>query len=216
MSGRRSSSSDGRPAGIAGSSLRERRDLDRERGGRLAEEHRERVFELATPALESDRVGARVRRLGLRAREIELADVAQVEALLQEPYAFVPPGHGLAQDAQLVVGGTQREIGLRHVRLQRERHRAEGRDVRLVVAARRVDGIGHAPEEIHLVAHRRAARATRCTDRRRCREAGRARPPWAGRATARSRRLPAECGPPSQRRRASAPAPRARQPPADF
>ena len=73
MSGRRSSSAEGRPGGTTGTVGRERRRRDRELGRRLADQHGDRVLERG--ALDAD-----VDRLRLRALELGLAVITSVSA----------------------------------------------------------------------------------------------------------------------------------------
>src|SRR5262249_17991837 len=84
--------------------------------------------------------------------EIELADIPEVEAPLQQAHALLAQLHRITQQLELLVGFAQGEIDLRDISLQGKRYRAEARFTRLVVAARRVDAVGDATEQIYFVA----------------------------------------------------------------
>ncbi len=88
-------------------------------------------------ALHADGFGARRGQLGTGARQVEFADVAQVEAALRDLDAFFTQAYRVGQRHQLGIERAQPEIGLRDVGLQGQQHRAEVGFGRRRIAPRR-------------------------------------------------------------------------------
>ena len=80
------------------------------------------MLELRSLALERNGIAARCCELGLSTRDVKLADFAEVEAPLQQTSTIFAQAQSVAQQRELFVGLAQREIGLRHIGLQRELH----------------------------------------------------------------------------------------------
>ena len=85
------------------------------------------MLELRALALERDRVAPRRRELGLRAGRVELVDLAQVEAPLQQANVLLAQPYGVAEKPELGVRLAQCEVGLGDVGLQRKLDRIERR-----------------------------------------------------------------------------------------
>ncbi len=135
----------------------------------------------------ADSIGTRTRQFVTGARDIQLADIAFLEAALDQLQRVLAQRHGTAVQILIRVELAQLEVVLRDVGLQRQLHRPEQRFTLLLVRTRRIHVRTDPPEQIGLVrsAHlrapdraRRAARAIRLELRGR-------RRPFARRAEAR-------------------------------
>ena len=142
MSGRRSSSSDGTPTGISGSVATERRARDRERRGRLADQHRDRVLELRALDADVDRLRLRALELRLRLHDVDARRDAGGVAVLRELERALVRRDRFLEHAALHVGDAQAEIALRHGGLGGQAHRFEIGRARLPVRLARLDRRG--------------------------------------------------------------------------
>ncbi len=112
-------------------------------------------------ALHADGFGARRGQLGAGPRQVEFANIAQVEAALRDLDAFFTQAHRVGQRHQLGIERAQPEIGLRDVGLQGQQHRAEvGFGSRRIASRRRHTG-RHSAEQVDLVAGRQARAVAR-------------------------------------------------------
>src|SRR6185503_9976754 len=139
-SGRRSSSSEGRPEGTAGAS------------GVSSYTCRTSTLPSNT-SLGLRPLGAHHRGLGLELAQLELRDQPAIEAPALQRERLLPQGYGLAGQEHLLIEGAQREIGLRHLRGEREAHALARRLARLELGARHVGAGAQAAEQVELVGH---------------------------------------------------------------
>ena len=135
MSGRRSSNSDGSPAGTSTRiGVRSQRATARNGAGVAAEQHAERVLELAGLTLEVGDVVGGGGQLALAPSQIELRADALPGAGAQDAHALAPRVDRSPADRELLVDLEQRDVARRHVAHERQQHRAPrllgGQDVR--------------------------------------------------------------------------------------
>ncbi len=154
MSGRRSSSSEGRPGGdVDGDLLRVERQRRRQvRRQPLADEQPERVLVERSLAqrLGQRGLGAFELRLGLAI--VELRARAVVEAQLGEPGRVFARRQRVARDAQLLVVGDERQIAVGDRCDEADLHRLARLGGREVLRQRGVAQVMDAAEQVELVA----------------------------------------------------------------
>ena len=195
MSGRRSSRSEGRPGGTSARDLlraerQRRRQVGRQR---LADQQLQRVLveRALAQRLGERRLRAFEQRLGLAV--VELRRRAVVEAQLVDARRLLARRQRVARDAQLLVVGEQRQVGVGDRRDQADLDRLAGLGGREVLRQRRLAQVVDAPEQVELVARkgeadgihgrdavadrRRAKRTRRCRSSAARRHAGSGRSP---------------------------------------
>src|SRR6185295_17342911 len=123
---------------------------ERELGGARSRELGQRARDLAARALGGRELGLRAGRLGARAGEVELRARALVHARLRDGQLLGAQLARAPQGGQVDVGGTQAEVQVRDLALQREAQRREARLLGLRAALGGFDAAVLAPEDVRL------------------------------------------------------------------
>ncbi len=123
ISGRRSSSSEGTLAGMSGIAIVEMLGGERKLRRRLADEYRDRVFELRALHADVDRLRLRALQLRLRLHDIDVRRDTRVIAVARELERFLERGHGVVEQLALLVEHAQLEIIEGELRLRQQAHR---------------------------------------------------------------------------------------------
>ena len=109
------------------------------------------MLELGATALERKRFRFSRRHLGRRARHLQLGDVARAPAPLGEGERLSISGERVAHDPSFGVERTQREIDLRHLRLDEKAGALQQAFARLRVEHRRLVRVREPAKKVDLV-----------------------------------------------------------------